>query len=88
MKFLPLILLLVACRPAEPTPPYWDDVCVESHRETRTEMGGCGMSIDGHYDCNPGRLRNVTRTVCDRRERQCVVPRDWAGDPTCQEDVQ
>ena len=76
-------LLLCACRPAE-YDAYWSaPVCIEHHSETQFS-NECGLSIDGHFDCNP-RLRN--HTVCDKYGLpRCMPGSDGVAD--CEPDIE
>jgi hypothetical protein len=62
---LPLTFLLIGC--ADESPPHWDDVCVKSHT----------MFI--MIPQPKGGIIMIPNTVCDARERMCVVGKDYKG---------
>ncbi len=62
-----------------PRDAYWaNGACLRSHSETKLSMVSCGPSfgLDGqmHMDCQAGRARVVTETVCDERAPPVCMP--------------
>lgn len=71
--------LLTACGPSS---PHWENVCVQSHSETRISYATHYHGFGRHHWSYTSPYTYQT-TVCDRWIQRCIIDPDYKGPNHC-----